>query len=132
MVQQIPEENKHRDSISVSFTQIVDRSQTYSQTVRVSIFRAQIKVSLSSNRPSSIYSKTWTAKFTVSPKVLEYSAVSRSLLMLQTRGLKFLEHSFFAKNVTKSPNVAKKQAKKVAKLLQALSLQSSRKGQISC
>ena len=43
----------------------------------------------------------------ISPVVLEHSGRSRFQLMLQARDLKFLEYSFFAKNVAKSPNLAK-------------------------
>ena len=66
----------------------------------------------------TIYNEAWRAKFTISPVVLEHSGRSRFLLMLQARDLKFLEHSFFAKNV--------------AKRFQALSLQLNSKLQISC
>ena len=43
--------------------------------------------------------------------------------------LKFIEHSFFAKNILKSRHIV---AKNVAKLFLVLSLQRSRKGWISC
>ena len=55
----------------------------------------------------AIYSGTWRAKFPILPVDLEHSGKSCFLLMLQTRDLKFLEHSFFAKNVAKSPNIGK-------------------------
>ena len=118
VVQQISQKTKHRDNISNdsrSTSNNSSRAQEFNipdalVTVRVAVHRAQSKV--------SIYNGTWRAKITISPQVLKHSATCRFLSVLQTRDLKFLTHSFFAKNV--------------AKFLLALSLQRSRKGQISC
>ena len=91
---------------------------------------------------SFIHNGAWLEKFTMWSMILEHFPVSRFLLVLQTQDLNFLEHSSLAKNITKSPNLAKLSpkmspsyqivAKNVTKLLQALSLQRSYKGRISC
>ena len=113
VIQQIPQEIKYRYIISRSTSNNISQAQEFNiPDLLVNSPSRDIQSSKQSFLsllvwPSSFYSKAWRAKFPISPKVLKYSAVSRFLLVLQTRDLKFLNQSFFAKNVAKSPKLAK-------------------------
>ena len=112
--QQIPQETKHRANISRCTSNNSSQAQEFnipdvlenSLSHNTQSSKQALSLSLLLVWQSSIYSKAWLAKFTILQKILEYAAVIRFLLVLQTRDLQFLEHSIFAKNVTQSLNLA--------------------------
>ena len=130
VVQQIPQETKHRDISNASGSTSNNRSQAQVFHIPDLLVNSPSCNSQSSNQnlspqcntPLFIMELVWR-NFTISPMVLEHSAVTRFLLVSRTRKLKFLEYTFLLK-------CRQIVAKNVTKFLQALNLQRSHKRRI--